>query len=114
MSPFHDDVRERPPVLMTFKDDINNDIDFFLNNEEFAVDVLYNSVTIQGIFDDAFVSGAEDGVGVITTDPQILMKTSDLSSIAQGDIMNVNSVDYKVAEWHPDGTGMTLVLLSRD
>lgn len=99
---------------MTFKTDLTNDLTFFLDNEEFAVDVLYNAATIQGIFDDEFTSGADDGVGVETTVAQVLVKTSDVASAAQGETMTINTVDYNIIGIQPDGTGLTLILLSRN
>jgi hypothetical protein len=99
---------------MTFKTDLTDDLTFFLNNEEFAVDVLYNAATIQGIFDDEFTSGAADGVGIETTVAQVLVKTSDVASAAQGETMTINSVDYNIIGIQPDGTGLTLILLSRN
>ncbi len=99
---------------MTFKDDLINDLDIFFDNTEFAVDVLYNAATIQGIFDNEFLLAAEEGVGVETTAPQILLKDSDIVGLRHGDLMTISTVVYKVRGIHPDGKGLTLVLLSQD
>ncbi len=99
---------------MTFKDDLEDDLDIFLDDEEFAVDVILNSVTIQGIFDNEFLQALEDNIGVETTHPQGQFKTSDVSSAVHGDTMTINSVVYNIIGIQPDGTGMTLILLSED
>jgi hypothetical protein len=99
---------------MTFKDDLTNDLDIFLDDDEFAVDVILNSVTIQGIFDNEFITALEDDIGIETTSPQAQFKTTDVSSVVHGDIMTIDSVDYNIIGIQPDGTGMTLIVLSKD
>lgn len=99
---------------MTFKDDLTNDLDVFLNSDEFAVDVTYNAATIQGIFDAEFSSAVEGEVGIESTVPQVLVKTSDVPNVAHNETMTINSVVYSVIGIQPDGTGVTLILLSED
>ncbi len=99
---------------MTFKNDLTNDLDIFLNSDEFAVDVTYNSATIQGIFDDEFTSAVEGEMGIESSVPQVLVKTSDVPNVAHNETMTINSVVYNVIGIQPDGTGMTLILLSQD
>ena len=99
---------------MTFKDDLTNDLDIFLDDDEFAVDVIFNSVTIQGIFDNEFIEAVEGEMGIETTVPQCQFKTSDVSTAVHGDTMIINSIDYNIIGIQPDGTGMTLILLSED
>lgn len=99
---------------MTFKDDLTDDLNIFIDEDEFAVDVILNSVTIQGIFDNEFLVAVEGEVGVETTSPQAQFKTTDVSSAVHGDIMTIDSVDYNIIGIQPDGTGMTLILLSQD
>ena len=99
---------------MTFKNDLTNDLDIFLDVNEFAVDVIFKSNTIQGIFDNEFLAVVEDEIGVETTVPQCQFNTSDVSSAAHGDVMTINSIDYNIIGIQPDGTGMTLILLSED
>ena len=99
---------------MTFKNDLTNDLDIFLDDDEFAVDVIFNSVTIQGIFDNEFIEAVEGEMGIETTVPQCQFKTSDVSTAVHGDTMIINSIDYNIIGIQPDGTGMTLILLSED
>jgi hypothetical protein len=100
---------------MTFKDDMLSDLDeTFFDNEEFAVDITYNAGTIQGIFDDEFASAVEGEMGIESTVPQVQVKSADVSSATHGELMTINSVVYKIIGIQPDGTGMTLLLLSKD
>ncbi len=99
---------------MTFKDDLNDDLDIFLDDDEFAVNVIFKSNTIQGIFDNEFIASVEGEIGIESTIPQGQFKTSDVSSAVQGDTMTINSIVYNIIGVQPDGTGMSLVLLSED
>ncbi|GJQ59783.1 MAG: hypothetical protein D8M57_13215 [Candidatus Scalindua sp. AMX11] len=99
---------------MALKDDILTDLDTFLDSDEFAVDITYNSGTIQGIFDNAFLEDQQDDVDIETLQPQVTVKTSDVSGLAHGDTMTIDSVVYNVIGIQPDGTGLTNVLLSQD
>ena len=100
--------------MSTFKDDLTNDLDVFLNSDEFAVDVTYLAGTIQGIFDAPFKSAVEGEMGIESTLPQVLVKTSDVASAVHGQTMTINSVVYQISGIQPDGTGMTSILLSED
>ncbi len=99
---------------MTFKDDLTNDLDIFLNSDEFAVDVTYLAATIQGIFDAEFSSAVQSELGIESTAPQVTVKTADVPNVAHGQTMEINSVVYQIIGIQPDSTGMTLILLSED
>ncbi len=99
---------------MTFKDDLTNDLDIFLNADEFAVDVTYLAATIQGIFDAPFSSAVAGEMGIESSLPQVTVKTSDVASAVHGQTMTINSVVYQIIGIQPDGTGMTTILLSED
>ncbi len=99
---------------MTLKADILTDLDTFLDSDEYAVQITYNSGTIKGIFDNAFVEDQQDDIDVETLQPQVTVKTSDVTGLTQGDTMTINSVVYNVIGIQPDGTGLTNVLLSQD
>ncbi len=100
--------------MSTFKDDLTNDLDIFFNSNEFAVDVTYLAATIQGIFDAPFKSAVAGEMGIESTLPQVLVKTSDVASAVHGQTMTINSVVYQIIGIQPDGTGMTSILLSED
>lgn len=99
---------------MTLKSDITSDLDTFLDTDEFAVSITYNSTTIKGIFDDEY-----KGVNALTgeieaTAPQAIVKTSDVSGIAHGNTLTINSTTYYVIGIQQDGTGLTILILSKD
>ncbi len=99
---------------MTFKSDLTDDLDIFFDNSEFAIDILYNAATIQGIFDNEFFEVVEGSIGVETTIPRVLVKSSDVVGAAHDETMTINSIDYNIVGVQPDGTGLTLIILSVD
>ena len=100
---------------MTLKSQIISDVnDVFLNNDEFSVDILYNAATIRGIFDNDFAVAVEGENGVETTVPAVQVNSTEVASAVQGETMTINSIVYKITGIHPDGTGMTVILLSQD
>lgn len=99
---------------MTLKADITSDLSTFLNSNEFATTITYNSTSIVGIFDDAY-KGINLATGEIeSTDPQVIIKASDISGIEHGATLIINSTTYYVTGIHPDGAGLTTLMLSRD
>ncbi len=99
---------------MTFKDDITTDLSTFLDSNEFAISITYGSTTIKGIFDNSFEAIDLDENSVENTQPQVIVRTSDITGLKQGDIFIINSISYNVTGIHADGTGLTTVLLSQD
>lgn len=102
----------------TLKEDMAEDLDTFLNDDEFADEFVFSrsGVTINCIFDDAFAVGIEGEQGVETSEPQAVAKDSDVTGIVQGDTLTrvSTSIVYNVIKPMPDGTGMTVVLLSQN
>lgn len=100
---------------MTFKNDLTTDMDVLLDKDEFAEEFVFSrsGLTINAIFDNEFETVVDS---VETTVPMVLVKDSDIIGILQGDKMTSvsNSVVYNVIGIHPDGTGLTFVILSRD
>lgn len=99
---------------MTLKADIISDLTTFLNSNEFAASITYNSATIKGIFDDAY-KGINLATGEIeSTNPQVIVRASGISGLEHGATLIINSITYYVTGIHTDGTGLTTLLLSRD
>lgn len=64
-------------------------------------------VDIAVIFDNGYaafdmISGSK---------PAIKALASDVAAVSEGTALKVNAVDYTVSEIHPDGTGLTVLLL---
>lgn len=99
---------------MTLKSDITSDLPTFLNSNDFAETITYNSTSIVGIFDDAY-KGINIATGEIeSTDPQVIVKASDIAGIEHGATLIINSITYYVTGIHTDGTGLTALMLSKD
>jgi len=86
------------------------DFTVFLNTADFAVTGTLNGVSVNGIFDRAF-EVATAGVGFASSNPGFQLSSSDVPASPVGKTLVVNSTSYTVVEAHPDGTGMTTLLL---
>lgn len=99
---------------MTLKSDILSDLATFINTDEFAVSITYNSTSIAGIFDDEY-KGVNQITGEIeATAPQVIVKASDVLGIVHGSTLTINSATYYVINILQDGTGLTTLILSKD
>ena len=96
---------------MTLKDDLLSDLDTFIDDDDFAVDVTFNAVTFSGIFDNAFEVVVDN---VETTQPMVRVKDTDITGMVHDSVVTINSIAYNVTALRPDGTGLTRVLLSQD
>lgn len=63
--------------------------------------------TVDGLFSNGFV----DSFGLSNSAKAFTCPSSAIPNLAYGDSVTINAVVYTVAETHPDGTGMTRVLL---
>ena len=96
----------------------DDDIDTFLDSDEYAVGISYlaygsaAATTIYGIFD---APGSIVTIGRATMmieQPQVKVKTTDISGITTSDTMTIGSTEYKIASWTHDGTGVSTVILA--
>jgi hypothetical protein len=85
------------------------DLDVFLNTDDFAITATVNGSSVNGIFGDEFV--LVDFVE--SKKPVFSCKLSDVSSVAHGDTAVTSSDTYKVRGIQPDGTGMVKLILER-
>jgi hypothetical protein len=82
----------------------------FLN--DFGQDIELSDKTIKGIFDsphNPLSVGGEMQFSVQET--FIMVETSDVSSIAHGSTLTIDSRSYVVTDVQPDGTGMSTLML---
>jgi hypothetical protein len=71
-------------------------------------DATIGLATVAVIFDNAFA----DPLGIVAdTRPVAHAKSADVSTVAVGNTVVINAVTYTVAEIHPDGTGITQLVL---
>lgn len=101
---------------MTLRERIANDIKtVFMNSEQFGDDFVNNrtGLTISVLFDKEFIAIIEDVEG---SAPAITCADSDIPGVLHDDIFTdvSTAIAYKVIGKQPDGTGLTLLLLSQD
>jgi hypothetical protein len=90
---------------------MNEDLSAFFG--DFAVTVkLINGSTIKGIIDAPFVSVGE-GAAVESSAVSLIVKTSDVSTVEYGDLLEIADVEYAARGNEPDGLGVTVLRLER-
>ena len=75
----------------------------------FASSVTIAGVAVTGIFGNE----AADGLLAAGTQPELTVKSADVSTTARGAAVVVNGTNYTVAKIEHDGTGMARVLLEK-
>lgn len=109
-----------------FTDRLLDDIDeVFLNTEEFAIVGTYTTATgvtfdINGIFDAAYIeSNPEVTMGLQSIGPmfkcslQNILDNGGCTDVKQGDIIAICGIEYQIVESHPDGLGLTNLILHK-
>ncbi len=100
--------------------DLSDFIDEILDPYGFGVEATWTPSGGQGkaihvVFENSFIAleGVGD-VGVASSMPTVLCRSSDVEGAARGDAVEVNGTTYNVVESRPDGDGFTLLVLSKD
>tara|TARA_B100000886_G_scaffold30966_1_gene19414 strand:- start:1328 stop:1639 length:312 start_codon:yes stop_codon:yes gene_type:complete len=89
----------------------------FFNTNDFGDAASYtpqggSAITINGIFDDEDFEVEVGGeVAVAMEQPRFTCRTSDVSSAAEGDTININSQNYTIRVVENGGTGVTVLVL---
>ena len=94
------------------------DLNAFFDTDANGSTVTYtpsggSASTINGILNNEFELVDIGDVGVESNIPILTVKTSDVSSVAQGDTFVIDSVTYKSVIIRPDGTGITEIVLEK-
>jgi len=95
-----------------------SDFASFFDTDSHGSSVTYtpdggSASTINGILNNEFELVDVGDTGVESTIPVLTVKSSDVSSIAQGDTFVIDSVTYKSVIIRPDGTGVTEIQLEK-
>lgn len=96
----------------------SDDLDAFLDPEDFGVEAIIDGKSVDGIFDNDFLL-ADLGVGMESRDPRFMVKTTDVKSVVHDDSVLVpdeisgGTTTYKVKGIEPDGTGITTLVLEK-
>lgn len=94
---------------MAFTEDLTQ----FFDTDDFGVAATIGAATVNGIFENQFL-GAPGEAPVAGTVPTFTCRTTDVSSVVSGTSTAViNSATYTVVGIHPDGTGVTTLILRR-
>jgi hypothetical protein len=90
---------------------LNENLDTFLDLDDFAVTATLNGVAVKVIFDNTFAAFELGAEGRSIT---ALGKSSDLINVSHGDEVSINQVDYSVVGVQPQGDGaFTLLILKQ-
>lgn len=84
----------------------------FLNVDEFATEAIYDWVVIYGIFNNGYI-GVPVGlaVDIESAATTYICKTSDVSCAVHGELITINTIEYRIVGIQPDGTGITVLVL---
>ena len=98
----------------------SDDISYMLSVNDFGLEVGYqeaaagNFTVLRSIFDNETVPMDAGGTAQVHQEqPRFTCRTTDISSIASGQTLVVNSTTYKVVAWIDDGTGVTTIQLEK-
>jgi len=89
---------------MSLKELMEDDLDTFLNTDEFAVDALFDGSPIKVLYDDI----QEDTFNI----QLVTCKESDVVGITSSSTLVVNGVNYTTSSWVPKD-GMIEIILNK-
>ncbi len=92
----------------------------FFSADDFGVTASYTPAggaasSVKGIFDNEyFETDAGGEVAIALQQPMFHCRTADVSGVAEGDAIVINTVNYTIRNVRPDGTGLTMLILEED
>ena len=96
---------------MAFEEDFTA---FFDTVNGFAESVTYGaSTTISAIFDTAFFEDRAAEVGIDSSKPACLVRTSEVPGAVFGDRILRSGVLYRIVDVQPDGKGLAILVLEK-
>lgn len=82
-----------------------------LGNKGASGIVTLNAVAVNADFCKAYAQGMADGMGAEMSAPRITLATAEVCASVRGKEVTADGGTYKVVEHHPDGYGMSTLLL---
>lgn len=89
-----------------------NDLGVFFS--DFAIDANWNGTEVKVIYHNAYEGVTLFGSDIESKNPFVEVRDSDIEGMVQRDIMGIDGTDYYVIGIQPDGTGITVLILSKD
>jgi hypothetical protein len=83
---------------------------FFDTENGFAKQATWQSTSVGGIFDDAYV----DALGMASSGPRFTCPTGSVGGVVQGQTIVIDAITYRIVGVEPDGTGVTVLQLARN
>lgn len=77
-------------------------------------DVTWDAVVYKGIFHNEYEAAVLFSGEIESRAPYVEVREADFSAINHTDTVTIDAVAYKVIEVKPDGTGMMVLILSKD
>jgi len=88
---------------MAFSEDFNE----FLDLEDFGVEAIISGASVVGIFEETFI----EVLGFEGLHPVFTCAQADVSRVAHGDEIVIQTAPYRVHGIQKDGTGMVTLIL---
>jgi len=89
------------------------DFSVFTNTDDFGVVATIGATTISGVFDNEYIETEFNGIPVAGEHPVFGCAESELPAYTYGTEITINSTDYKIRNWQPDGTGWITLILEK-
>jgi len=86
-----------------------SDFDVLFNNAEFAKLAIWNSTTVNVIFDNQYA----EMMGASGSSPFILVQSSKVTAASKGQTMLIDAVNYTIKTIEPDALGVTRMELHK-
>lgn len=78
---------------------------------DFGESCTSGSVAFTAIFDNEYIDVGQGNVSLETSTPMLTARTADVSTLAHDATIKRSGISYKLRGIHPDGTGITTLIL---
>lgn len=87
------------------------DLTLFFNTAEHATEAIWsgspNPITV------IFENGFSEQLGISTTNPTATAIAAQMPNVGRGKTLTINSVNYRIDDLQPDGTGLLILQLKK-
>lgn len=87
----------------------DEDLSLFFSANEHAVDAVWQSRTVQVIF----IKPYTEQIGMASSNPMARAPQAVFAGVAKGQNILIDSVNYKIQSFEPDGTGLIVLQLAK-